>query len=171
MTSPPWWRCLPERVLMSWMNTRHCCSGVSLNDTGSRKYLSFPCRVWNHSCLVQSMTTGPVRLRSASALRCAITRSYGFSLSGGRSRSRTRSISAIVCCSLGVGPIFGRVFELLEATTAIDRHAFEPVRLGRHELGGVVGVGVEVLNNDAVGAQWQIEHVAGLPGMLDAVDR
>src|SRR5262249_59448149 len=88
--------------------------------------------------------------------RCAIPRSYGFSLSGGRSRSRTRSISAIVPAPFS-GAIFRRVFELLEAAAAIDRHAFEPVRLGRHELGGVVRIGVEVLHDDPVGAQAPVD--------------
>src|SRR5262245_28018316 len=74
-------------------------------------------------------------------------------------------------CSSRVGPIFGRIFELLEAAAAIDRHAFKPVRLSGDELRGVVRVGIEVLNDDAVGAQWQIEHVARFPGMFDAIDR
>src|SRR5258705_7557338 len=153
---------------MSWMNTRHCCSGVFLNETGSRKNLSLPWRGWNHSCCVQSITTGPVRLRSANALRWAITRSYGLSLRGGRSRSGTRSISTIDVVSFT--RIFRCVFELLEAAPAIDRNALEPIRLGCDEFGGIVWIGIEMLHDDAVGTQRKVEHVAGLPGMLDAVD-
>src|SRR4029077_8073741 len=156
---------------MSWMKTRQCCSGVSLCESGSRKYLSLPCRVWNHSRLVQSITTGPVRLRSASSRRWRMMISYGLSLSGGRSRSRVRSISAmgrrsLVLLVLLAAPVLRRVFELLEAAAAVDTQPFDPVRLRGDECRRLFRIGVEVLYDDALGAERQVEHVARLPRML-----
>src|SRR5438034_1074096 len=54
-------------------------------------------------------------------------RSYGLSLIGGRSRSRTRSISAmnVSFTRLRTAPVFGGVFELLETAAAVDGDAFE----------------------------------------------
>src|SRR5262249_4225840 len=61
-------------------------------------------------------------------------------------------------------------FELLETRAAIDAGAFEPVRLGSDEARRLVRLGVEVLYDDAVAAQRQVQHVTGLPVMLDAIE-
>src|SRR5947207_1817650 len=64
---------------------------------------------------------------------------------------------------------FGTVFELLEARSAIDISAFEPVRLARDEPHRLVRVAVEMLHHQPLGAQRQVDHVAFLPLVLDPV--
>src|SRR3977135_2515770 len=100
------------------------------------------------------MTTGPARLRSASSLRCCMMRSYGLSLSGGRSRSRTRSISAMVFSPTHCADIRGPLPSAPNRNPAAPggRGAWEPVRLGGDESCRLIGVAVEVLHDDAVGA-------------------
>ena len=60
---------------MSWMNTRHCCSGVFLNDHRVEEELQLALPRLEPFLLGASITTGPVRLRSASSLPLRIMRS------------------------------------------------------------------------------------------------
>src|SRR4051812_24704972 len=63
------------------------------------------------------------------------------------------------------------VFQQFETATAIDADALEPVGLGNEKLRRHLWIGIEVLNDDAIAAQRQIQHIGRLPGMLHAIDQ
>src|SRR5262245_40215579 len=94
--------------------------------------------------------------------------SYGVSGIVPRSRSRVRSISAMV--SLRRPPVVRRLLQLMKATAAVDAGGGEEIGLDRHEDRGLLWVVVEVLHHDAIALAREIDHVARLPRMLDAIE-
>src|SRR5262249_35586608 len=171
MTSPPWWRCLPDWVLRSCENTRQSCSGVFLWISGLRWYISRPCRVRKNSRSEGFTTTCPVSCRSRNSRRLRMKISYGVSGIVPRSRSRVRSISAMCRSSLGGGrAVVGRLLELMEAAAAVDAGGGKQIGLDRQKDRRLRVIVVEVLHHDAVALARQAHDIADLPAVLDAVE-
>src|SRR5262245_16712840 len=58
----------------------------------------------------------------------------------------------------------------MKAAAAIDAGGGEEIGLDRHEDRGLLRMVVEVLHDDAVALARQVDDIAGLPRMLDAVE-
>src|SRR5882672_4630503 len=67
--------------------------------------------------------------------------------------------------------VVGRLFELMEARATVDAGRREQIWLHREKDRGRCRIVVEMLDHDAVALGRQVEHVARLPRMLDAVEQ